>query len=427
MSRIFKWLAASLLLAAALLGAAAFALHLWLGSGDFRLRLAREASAALGVQVLLDGVYVTVWPLPAVAFDGVRVQSQPAVTLQRVEIRPAWGALLQGRLEVATLVLHEAVLPQQGLAAILGMLQKKKHTTTAGPGPEADEAEKSSASITRWLPRRTVLDGVTWQGAGGRRSTVSGEARLGPDGLPDTASLNVVAGAWQGAQATLQRQAPGWQLKVAVGGGTVEGSLQWLPAPGGVLALQGRLETRGVEVAALTAPSRPLSGRLEASTTFSARAANPGALADALQTQTRFTVQGAVLHGLDLAKAVTTVGLSRGGETRLDTLTGQVNTQGRAAQLSQLVARSGVLTASGSVAVSPARALSGRISVDAAGGIVGVPLAVGGTLEAPEVTLTRGAMLGAAIGTAVMPGVGTGAGARLGDKISNGVGKLFGK
>jgi len=61
------------------------------------------------------------------------------------------------------------------------------------------------------------------------------------------------------------------------------------------------------------------------------------------------------------------------------------------------------------------------------GNTVGVPLVVGGTLAAPEVTLTRGALLGAAVGTVVMPGVGTGAGMELGDRLGQGLNKLFGK
>ncbi|MGH8831701.1 MAG: AsmA family protein, partial [Polaromonas sp.] len=137
-----------------------------------------------------------------------------------------------------------------------------------------------------------------------------------------------------------------------------------------------------------------------------------------------------------LAKAVKTVGLSRGGQTPLDTLAGQVSTQGRAAQLSNLVASSGALSATGNVAISPAKALSGRVTVavagdskigSAIGGAVGVPLTVGGTLDNPEVTLSRSALLGAAIGTALLPGVGTGAGANLGDRMGEGLRGLFGK
>ena len=63
----------------------------------------------------------------------------------------------------------------------------------------------------------------------------------------------------------------------------------------------------------------------------------------------------------------------------------------------------------------------------ALGQAVGVPLVVGGTLQGPQVTLTRSALLGAAIGTAVMPGVGTGAGASIGEKIGSSLQGLFGK
>ncbi len=90
------------------------------------------------------------------------------------------------------------------------------------------------------------------------------------------------------------------------------------------------------------------------------------------------------------------------------------------------MASSGVLSATGQVNVAPSQALSGRISVEL-GGAVGVPLALGGTVSDPHVTLTTGAKIGAAIGTVLMPGVGTGAGASLGDKASEGLKKLFGK
>jgi hypothetical protein len=142
-------------------------------------------------------------------------------------------------------------------------------------------------------------------------------------------------------------------------------------------------------------------------------------------------VHNAVVHGIDLEKAVKSVGLNRGGETHLNTLAGNVSTQGHAVQLSNLVATSGKLSANGTIAMAPNRSLNGRVTVDlasaAAGGAIGVPLAVGGTLDSPSVTLTRGALVGAAIGTAIAPGLGTGAGAKLGDKLGQGLKGLFGK
>ena len=60
--------------------------------------------------------------------------------------------------------------------------------------------------------------------------------------------------------------------------------------------------------------------KLEAHTELQANLRDLAAVADVLQTQTKFTVRGAVLHGIDLAQAVKTIGINRGGETHLDTL-----------------------------------------------------------------------------------------------------------
>ncbi|MFC5521902.1 hypothetical protein [Polaromonas jejuensis] len=460
MEKVFKWLVWLALGLMVLLAAVAFTLHRWIATGGFRLRVEREASAALSVPVTLGGVAVDVWPLPAVALSGIVVQSNPPLTLGRVALRPLWQPLLHGQLAVATLLVHRAVLPQQGIDALLLSLQKKELAAPVQPGPQPKNV--SSFTLKKGtlpgLPRRTVLDDVTWISASGARTTLEGEARLGADGLPDSAQLLLLKGHLQGLRASLKRapaetnEVPAagdqWTLRIEVGGGEVQGRLGLKQAaaaasparageaPPPAWVMTGQLQTKGVEVSALTAPSAALAGRLEATTTLNARATTTGALVDALQSHTTFMVRHAVLNGLDLARAVQTAGPSRGGQTPLDTLAGQVSTRGRAAQLSNLVASSGVLSAAGNVAISPARALSGKLTVmlagdsrigSAIGGAVGVPLTVGGTLDKPELTLSRSALLGAAIGTALLPGVGTGAGAKLGDRLGDGLRNLFGK
>lgn len=462
MARIFKWLVIAFLVVVLLLAALAFGLHRWVSTDDFRQRIERDASAALGVPVVIGSVQVDVWPLPAVALGGLTVQSQPPLTLERLEVRPRWQAVLQGRFSVATLILRRVVLPQQGVDAVLLAMQKKKPLTSqvAAPGVQLVQAPVTAAAPDadglQWLPRRTVFDDVTWVSNAGTSTAVEGEAKLGPDALPDSATLKLVRGNLQGLRAKLERQpqtsavpaaagqpAAGeqWALRVDVGGGKIEGKLgfQRTPLAGAdkavrELVVSGNFETRDVELSALTAPAKPLSGRLEASTSLNARAATTAALVEALHTQTSFTVRNATLNGIDLEKAVKTVGMNRDGQTRLQTLVGQVTTHGKAVQLSNLVASSGALGASGDVAVSPLRALSGRVVVTlsgdsklgtALGGSVGVPFNVAGTLEAPDVTLSRVALLGAALGPALAPG--SGGGTKLGDKLSEGLRGLFGK
>lgn len=465
MLKILKWLAALATGLVLLFAALVFVLHRWVSTDDFRQRLVAEATAALGVPVALGSISVDVWPVPAVALNQIKLQTTPAITVGRLEARPQWQPLLQGRLVVATLIVRQAVLPQAGLDALLTArqaLQKKKLLVPVSNGSEAKKtantelktavatgnAATSAAPATmEWLPRRTLLDDVTWVNTAGVATALDGQAKLAADGLPDSVSLKLIRGNLQGLRAGLQRQsAPGaaaqqWGLQVDVGGGKVTGpitlQLPTASSPGSPWQLQAKLQTQGVEVTALTAPNKPLSGLLDASTTVNARAATSGLanLGEALQTATSFTVRNAVLNGIDLAKAVKTVGMNRGGETRLETLTGQITTQGRAAQLKDLLASSGALSASGRVDVSPDKALSGRVDValagdsklgKALGGAVGVPLSVGGTVAAPQVTLERSALIGGVLGTLVAPGPGTAGGLKLGGQVGEGLKSLFG-
>ncbi len=423
MHRLIKWLLALVLLPLLLLGAIALALQSWVDSDDFRGRVSQQISSALGVPVEVGRITVDVWPLPAVGMDRVLVKSAPPLTLDRIEARPSWAPLLLGRLEIATLLVRDAVVPERAVSAIASAVQKKR-------AKDGAPAKPSGGSMVL-LPRRTVLEQVTWVDAKGARTTVDAQATLNDDGLPDAARIQVLKGRLEGTKATMQRQSDHWALRADIGGGTVIGKLQVRPGTKGSSVLQGQFDTANVEVAALTAPSETLTGRLEAHTTLRSEFREPGAIADALQSQTRFTVRNAVVHGIDLAQAVKTVGMNRSGETRLDTLAGNVTTQGRAVQLNNLVATSGTLSANGAVAMAPSRELSGRVIVSltsgAVGGALDVPLVVGGTLDSPSVTLSRGAIAGAAIGTLLAPGIGTGAGASVGDRLGEGLRGLFGQ
>jgi uncharacterized protein involved in outer membrane biogenesis len=424
MTRALKWLVGIVLLLVLLLAVVAALLQRWVGTEDFRGRVSQQVSTALGVPVQLGGITVDVWPLPAVGVDQVRIKSQPPLTLERIEARPVWAGLLQGRLEVATLVVRNAVVPELAVTAIAASLQKAQRNAAAKPKAE-------TAGGMAFLPRRTLLEQVTWVPAKGASTTVDAQIHLDDDALPGSAKIDVVKGRFEGTKATLQRESDHWALKAHIGGGTVAGKLQVKPGAKGGSQMQGVFDTAGVEVSAFTMPSRTLTGRLEAHTTLQSNFREPGAIMDSMQSQTKFTVHNAVVHGIDLAKAVKSVGLNRGGETQLDTLAGNVTTNGRAVNVTNLVATSGALSANGNVAMAPDKSLSGRVTVDlasaAAGGAIGVPLAVGGTLDSPSVTLTKGALVGAAIGTMVAPGAGTGAGAKLGDKLGEGLKGLFGK
>lgn len=440
MSRLLKTLL-SLIFALILLLIAALAALAWWVSGDgLRVQIQDAASKQLGVPVLLEKISLDVWPLPSVALQGLVIQTQPLLRAERIEARPAWSGLFREprQLEVLSLHLQGVQLPQRGLDQLQLSLLKKERTAQAirrvtAQSALEDEPVQASNMLLGLLaiPKRITLDKLSWQSAAGEDITLSGSMDL--SAARDAAELD---------------------LQLA--GGTLRGPLRLMGLEkNSPVQLRGELTASKLDVSALPGLRARMSGRLQATTALDAQAAQLSGLGAALQTRTQFTVSGAVIKGIDLAKAVTTLGLSRGGETALSQLAGNLTTSGTGAPmqitLSDLQAASSLLKASGAVNVGAAanaggpRPLSGKVSVDLTAGdskvgqgvnkvmgqLVGIPLDISGTTAAPVVAPTPGAMIGGAIGSVMAPVIGTGAGAKLGDQVAEKLGglkeKLFGK
>ena len=218
------------------------------------------------------------------------------------------------------------------------------------------------------------------------------------------------------------------QISARLYGGTVNGKATAAWQKG--LQVKGSFDINQVELKSLVplvSPGTNMSGKLNAKPVFSTAAADPNQLLNALHLETPFSVQNGVLHGVDIAKAATSLFKqgAPGGETHFEQLSGHVVRERGAHQFTQLKISSGALAADGNVKISAKQELSGRVNaqVKAAGTSAGVPLNVAGTVHAPLLYPTGGTMAGAAIGTVLMPGVGTGVGAKAGQAIEN----LFGK
>jgi len=281
------------------------------------------------------------------------------------------------------------------------------------------------------IPQQTRLDDVVWQSGAGEALAFSGEVSM-------SAARDQM------------------QVDLQLAGGSVRGPLRLASKDGkSNWQLRGELATSHVDLAQLPGARKNLAGRLNGTTTLSASAAQLAGLGAALQTSTAFNVTGAVIKGVDLAKAVRSLGLSRSGETALQQLSGNLATRATGAPmqitLSDLQASSSLLKATGAVSVGAAaspgapRALSGKVNVDLTAGdgrlgqavdktvgqLVGIPLEISGTTAAPAVAPSRGAMIGGAIGSMVAPVLGTGDGAKMGDKVGEKLSgwkdKLFGK
>lgn len=374
-----------------------------------------------GVALKVGGAHWSLVPVPVLVLSDIATDQPRPITLRRVTVQLQLASLLQRVIAVDEIEVDGLVLPRASVRAFRGRGPKPRE---GGSDVIALPAPWTLASVPveqlRWRD-------VTWIDRRDIALAYDGEIRFDPGWRPRQARIER-AGTPSPVRLRLDRQAgqDRWRTRIDVGGGTWNGVSRLETQPDGKLRLSADLEPRQIDIESLAQAfgrRTSVAGKFSGTTTLSAEAASTeelGALIRGLRTRTAFSVQPATLTRLDVAKAVTTAGISRGGTTSLEELSGTLETQGTedgvVMQYSNLKARSGVLTASGNLKLFN-RKLDGEIAVDLVDGVVGVPLKIGGTASDPELSLTGAALTGAAIGSAVLPGVGTAIGARLGQQV----------
>lgn len=395
----------------ALLGALWLAL-VWLIPGDEELaaHAAGELQSRLGVPVRLGVLHWRLLPVPAVVLEDVATDQPQAITVKKLTAYPDLLALLSRRLQIDRLELDGAVVPQLSLRA----LDPARH----GVRPDA-----GAVSLERF-----VFRDLSWISRHGVAVVYDGDIEFDPDWRPRQAVLRR-PGVSPATDLTLTRQGreDRWSARINLGGGTAHGEVQVQTRANGSLVLAGQLQPSGVEVAsALTAFNRKpvIAGKASGKTVLSAQGDTLVGLAQSLHTKTVFTMGASTLLRFNLDKAVRSLGKEHAGQTALDAVSGQLDTQntprGMVTQLKGIKASSGALSASGQARLAN-RQIEAEFAVDLVDGIVGVPLVLSGPVDRVAVSVSGGAVAGAVLGTAVLPGIGTAIGARLGATL----GKIF--
>jgi uncharacterized protein involved in outer membrane biogenesis len=405
-----KWMVAGGVLLALLVAGWVALLLLLPSDEELAARASVELEARFGVPVAVGSVDWHLFPVPVVVVQDVATRQTPAITLKKLTVHPSLPALLDGRLQLDRAELEGAVLPQLSLRAL----------------------DKGSA-VTQGNPDTTVLQrlvfrDVTWISRMGKPVVFEGEADFDPAWRPRQAHLRR-PGVLPATDLRLTRQGQEdrWTAQIRIGGGTADGEVEIKTRDKGRLRLEGALKPQGVEVeAALAAFDRRsvISGQASGDTSLLADGDTVGELAQTLHTKTMFSMRRARLLRFDLDKAVRSLGQDYAGQTPLDSVTGQMDTQntpqGMVVTYSGVKATSGALTASGRARIAN-RQIDSEFAVDLVDGVIGVPLKVSGPFEDVKVSTPAGAVAGAAVGTAVLPGIGTAIGARIGATL----GKIF--
>ena len=406
-------------------------------------RVEEEAAKRLGVPVRIGGLTLSMLPLPHLSVSALDI-SGGAITAQSIAVYPRLLSLMSDVRVIRLIQLNHVAVTRKGANWAAALAGKP------GGGGGALAIEQIRAAnlqvelpAGRLPPLHAEIDLSHSAALPVERAlitTVDGKAtlKLAPDG--GEWKLTLDATDWQmplgpplkftslkGAGRVKGSRLSMSELTAALYGGTLNGKadLSWDKT----WKLTGEAKLAGLDILPATQALKvksALSGTLDASGPFNAQAANPAGLAGAFNADIGFKVNNGVLQGFDLAGAAKNLLKGGGGgNTQFDELSGRLKVTARAYKLSGVRVTSGVLKAEGNVDISAAKQLSGRIDTElkGTGGLVGVPLAVSGTLENPVLLPTKGSMFGAAVGTVLLPGVGTSVGSSVGDRL----GKMFGK
>lgn len=431
----------SLAVIAALVALAAAAPWL-IPTAAYKAPIEAAASKALGAPVTIGRIEIALLPLPHATVLEVDAGSG-ALKVGVARAYPQLGSLWSSPRHISSLTVEAVAVAPAGLDLLSGIAGAKSEGPPAVTIGEVKLKDVRVTLASGALPAVDV-DVTLGEGNAPRAALVkTRDGKLSLEARPEGKAWKLEAKAtdWEAPMGpklrftslTAQGTADADRLvlpevKAQLYGGKVEGDVElgWAKA----WRMTAKTKVEGLDLGPLLAAlgvKAALTGRLSASGPLQAQAAKPAGLADALRGDFAFEVKDGVLHGFDLATAAKSLIKSgtSGGQTRFDTLRGNVQVAGHAYKVRNLLVTSGALDAKANVDIAANRALGGRVDVElkGTGGLVGVPLALSGTLADPMLTPTRGALAGAAVGSVLLPGVGTAVGSSIGDKI----GKMFGK
>ena len=226
-----------------------------------------------------------------------------------------------------------------------------------GPGP----SEKS--------PTMFQIDGLGWK---------SGE------GSPYVFDTLAVSGSLSGTRFSADK------IEGRIFGGVIQGQLQ-LDWSGGML-VAGDVSVDYMSApqlaTALGSGSITVDGQASARIRFRASGESWSAISGKVPFEGSFLAKTGVINGLDFVEAVRRGSklATRGGATRYENIAGKFRWDGAALQLSEIDLSSGVVRASGSVAVVKGGQLTGSMAVVLHGSATTVrtPVAIVGTLKDPQ-------------------------------------------
>ena len=156
--------------------------------------------------------------------------------------------------------------------------------------------------------------------------------------------------------------------------------------------MQGHITVKAMELQNAL-PQLGVTGEVEGDSSFTMSGAKLPQLSNALNLDGSFVARKGVINNIDMVETASSGSRSgaAGGRTHFDELSGLLQADSSGQHLRQIKISAGVMSANGSVDVSPGGQLSGRLNVDLKmrAGLGSVPLSLSGQVGKPALHVAR--------------------------------------
>jgi len=346
----------------------------------------RLAASGLGQPVKIRSGSISLFPSPAVRFEGISVGKDGNVKIAVAAAHPDFASVIRDRPQLKSLELQGVTLDAPGLGAVLfGRPQsavlglERVHATgikLAVPGVNLPELEATATlepdgrvhKIVVANPNKTISAEITPSGSKAIvELTVGGATAL--LGLPfevDTLSARGVATATEFSASEFDARLLDGLLRG-------KGTLRW-PGP---LAFDASFELKQLDAKRITPI---LAGRVQGTGVLAARGESLEKLASTARFDGSFSVSKGQIAGVDLARTLQS-GKSVAGSTNFNEISAQAQLDSGRLALRGVKISAGALSASGAVEVDGDKSLAGRFAADmkTPGGAVRATLVISGS------------------------------------------------
>ncbi len=346
----------------------------------------RLAASLLGQPVKIRSGSLSLFPSPAVRFEGISVGRDGNVKIAVAAAHPDFGSVMSDQPQLKSLELQGVTLDGPGLGAVLfGRPQsaalglERVHATgirLAVPGVPLPELEATASlqpdgsvqKIVVTNPNRTIAAEI--RPAGGKaivEMTVGGATAL--LGLP----FELEALSARGVATATEFSASELDARLLDGLMRGKGTLRWP----GQLAFDASFELKQLDAKRITPI---LVGRVQGTGVVAARGESLERLAASARVDGSFSVSKGQIAGVDLARTLQS-GKSEAGSTNFNEMSAQAQLQNGRLALRAVKIEAGALSASGAIEVDGGKSLAGRFAADmkTPGGALRATLVVSGS------------------------------------------------